>query len=526
MPERVLSETEFNAIGQKLLQQAPAGLSEPDFHRWIGSRFAAAIGEAENLPPTPEGSALGRFVSNAGEMLNPVAAVKGVANAVQHPIETLTNIGRASLDQGQKALDNAKSGRVSEALGHAAAMFPVVGPAAAAAGEQIAAGDVAGGLGKGAGMLIPTAIPSAVRAAKAVAPVRAAAALEKGAAARVTETIAPKVGANKTRFGNMAEAVAPEIAAKPELSAWSREGLHAKVKQGLVAAEQGLDEAADARLSARTFPTKPLIEGLLEKRRQLTAEAVEGSSVPRTAVERTSSVLDEQGKPVTVTDLKQKPIGKDVVPGPNAGRVAEIDRAISELKQLGPVTRYEPIRLIRQAYDGPAKTVYNPSLTADFLKAQGSKLGAADVTSVFRDQLAKWDPQTAAANSDYSLFRKMDDVLEATREVERVRPKVGRQIMARLTGVMFGSEAAGVKGAVAGYLGGPIVDSLLSSAPTTKIKTAQIMAQMAKAIRTGNTGQVESLTASLRRLGATAATVVGNATSPSGFQTQTTAQAR
>src|SRR5207247_10371873 len=119
------------------------------------------------------------------------------------------------------------------------------------------------------------------------------------------------------------------------------------------------------------------------------------------------------------------PLGADVVPGPNAARVAVIDQAVDELRQLGPEARYEPIRRIRQAYDSQAKTVYSPSVTADYLKAHGGKLGAADGTGTLREGLARWDPKTAAANSQYSLYRTANDVLEATAEVERTRPKVG-----------------------------------------------------------------------------------------------------
>ena len=36
---------------------------------------------------------------------------------------------------------------------------------------------------------------------------------------------------------------------------------------------------------------------------------------------------------------------------------ARITQATSELRHLGPLVRYEPLRRIRQAYDGPAKTV-------------------------------------------------------------------------------------------------------------------------------------------------------------------------
>jgi hypothetical protein len=494
----------------------------------------------EDFTPSaePEGSATSRFLTNAGEMLNPVAIGKGLYDAVTSPIDTLTNVASAQLDQGKKAYETARHAQQPAdylaALGHAgAAVLPVLGPAAAAAGEQIGSGDIAGGLGKGAGLLVPTAIPTAVRgtvkAANKYAPNGVVTALEEGAASRVADVISPKVGQNKVRLGNQAEKIAPTLA--KDLAAdgapLTRSGFHAEVRTKLAAAEQALDSASDARLSARTFPTKPLIDALLEKRKALTAEAVEGSrAVPTvkgaggtpTPSGMTRNVSSGRMQPKLTKE--GRPIGQDVVPGPNAPRVAAIDQAIKELRQLGPVTRYDPIRTIRQAYDGQAKAVYSPAVTADYLAQRGSALGAADVTGTLRDALAKWDPPTATANAQYSLYRTADDVLSATAEVERTRPKIGRQIIARMTGSVLGNQAAGIPGAAAGYIAGPLVDSALASGATTQLKTAALMTKLATAIRRGDVGAVNTITSQVKRIGATAAAVVGNATSPSGQSMQ------
>lgn len=743
MPQRTLSESEFNAIKQHVLDSLPAGLSEEDFNRIVPSKMAQALGEAESLPAAPEGSSVGRFVSNAASMLNPIAAAQSVYQAVRHPIDTVTNIGADMAAQGAQAVQAAREGRNWEAIGHgAAAALPVIGPAAARAGEQIASGDVAGGLGAGAGLIAPVAATAAVRAAgkaKGLIPLSdrelLAQRLDKIAAERVSDVMRPKVGANKVRFGNMAEQVAPSLAKAPDGAAWSREGLHAQVSARLEQAESALDEAANQRLSTRTFPTRPIIDDLLEKRRRLTAEAVEGSRItpsyaepariagsdisgasagravsagaqpvaagPRTfrstepsslfheavsearrlgydgmdgtlrasldhALEQAKALRNDlidlhnehgpqallkaisqyggigaddvysgeiaqlwenstgtvvpKGSIKDATRLKRprtlssggiggvpgvlkksgglsldhmaeslrqdprfanitgpnellaaideartstakipslqetmqmvglrpgvrwwegenwdakiadkadevrelakqgRPIGVDVVPEPNQVRVAQIDKAISEIKRLGPVARYEPLRRIREAYDAPARAVYSPAVTTDFLKAQGGKLGAADVTGTLREALAKFDPETAKANAEYSLYRKADDVLSATAEVERTRPKVGRQIMARLTGSVVGEQAAGVPGAVAGFLLGPALDAAINSGVTTKLQTAKLMTRLADAVRKGDVGHVTSLSYQLKKLAAQGAAV--EATSPNGSQTQ------
>lgn len=185
---RQLTEPEFEALKSKVLKELPADLDESSFNRIIGSKMAQAIGEAENLPAKPEGTALGRFASGAAAMLNPVPMVKAVVEAGRTPDlggawmpgTAAANLTKGIL-QGQgaefvKAGTAAKEGRYSELLGHTAAgMLPVVGPAAASAGEQVASGDVAGGLGGGAGLLAPFGAGPAVRAARGALPTRAAA---------------------------------------------------------------------------------------------------------------------------------------------------------------------------------------------------------------------------------------------------------------------------------------------------------------------------------------------------------------
>ena len=338
----------------------------------------------------------------------------------------------------------------------------------------------------------------------------------------------PEIGPNKLRVGRSATRAAPELLERGVASAWTREGLHARVQAGLADASLALDAAADARLAGRGYKTGPIIKDLMEKRRQLTAETIEGSRMVPTGKGAggrptpAGGVRDIQtGQMKPPLRMEGRPIGRDVVPHPNAARVAQIDQAIAEIQGLGPVARYEALRRIRQAYDGPAKAVYNPSMTADFLKAEGGKLGAADVTGVLRESLAKFDPKTAAANAEYSIYRRANDVLEATAEVERTRPSVGRKIVARLTGTIGGGHVAGAPGAVAGFILAPTLEAALSSGLTAQLKVASLMQRLAGAIRSGNLASVESLTAQMRRMGAQSAVLTGKlSTSPTGLQPQ------
>ena len=498
---RTLSEQEWNAIRDEVLSSLPPGLTEEEFNRTVPSLMAQKVGEAESKPAPLQGSALRRSLGGAAAMLNPVTMAQGAYGAVRHPVETGKAIVGQMGDQWQQAGTAASEGRYIEAGGHAlAGSVPLIGPASAAVGEQIGSGDWAGGAGATAGMLIPIGAPSAVRGARRLVPAGAreaiATGLEGKAAARVEDVMSPKVGANKTRFGGMAEDVAPALAKSDVTDAWSRSGMHGNVEAAFTRATAALDEAANARNAGNAFPTKPILDALREKRRRWTAEAVEGS---RPLPSQTANAPQGQFY-ASVEGRTARPIGQDVVPAPNAARVAQIDQAISEIEQLGPVARYESLRRIREAYDGPAKAKYSPSMTQDFIKAQGGASGAADVTDALRTHLATLDPQTATANAQYSLMKTARDVMDATAEVERTRPKVGRQIMARLTGTLGGGQVAGTAGAVTGFVFAPIIEAAMSAGVTTQLQTAKFLTQLASAIRSGNQTAALGLMAKIKRM--------------------------
>lgn len=163
MPQRTLTEAEFNSIRDGLLQAAPTGLSEQDFHNWMAPRFSEAVAKAENSAKPLEGSAVGRFLSDLGSMVNPIDMAKGIGTAIAHPIYTATGLVKAQGDQFVKAADSFRQGHYSEAAGHAAAgALPVVGPVAANIGEQIGSGDVAGGLGAATGLIGGSLVPGMV----------------------------------------------------------------------------------------------------------------------------------------------------------------------------------------------------------------------------------------------------------------------------------------------------------------------------------------------------------------------------
>jgi hypothetical protein len=452
--------------------------------------------------PAPEGSAVGRFASNAWEMVNPVTAVKGVYNAVTSPVQTGKAIIAGQGNQLDKARQAFREGRYSEMVGHgAAAALPIVGPLAADAGEQIGAGDIAGGLGKAAGILAPVGMAEALSkfGVKAI-PNRVADALDEGAAARVADVMSPKSSAQKgLRMTAKAEKIAPQIAAGDN-AAWSRAGLREHLGEKLNAAKAALDEADEARNGAAPHETAPILSALKAKRAALVAEPFDAVAPARKVSTRESAIVDAGGNPIQIETSKAVPIGEAQIPAPNRARVAVLDKAIAEIEALGPIAPYESLRTIRKAYDGPAEVRYNPAVTPDFLANQSNAMASADVAGAIRETLAKGDPRTAAANADFSLYKSAHDIISAAEELDKARPKNGRRLMSQLTGSMIGTEAGGVPGAVAGYALGPILDNALTAGFTTKLKTAQMMTDFAKAIRSGDVTRVTKLSFKLRQL--------------------------
>lgn len=449
------------------------------------------------------GGPVRRFVSSAARTVLPSTTpsdyIEGPIRAVTHPLDSLalllSAVKDAHVGTAEKAMERGGAvmrgdlSAIPEALGYGAAtVFPLVGPAAAAAGEQIGSGDVAGGLGATTGLLSGSAVRPTVRAtagARSSARTTIATKADAMSRDRLADVMAPKVGPNKVRFGNQAAEVAPKLARETGMGAASREGLQAKVETKLAEAEAALDAAANARNAKKVYPTKPIIDDLKKKIGRRTAPTARAGGVKA---------------------------GEDVVPAPNRARVAQIEQAIRELEQLGPYASYEALRRIREAYDGPAKAVYSPSMTADYLAKSGEKTGAADVTGVLREKLSAMDPRTAKANADYALYKSAADVLRATEEVQRTRPTVGRKM---LTSAITGSVGTTVHPGVGTAIGlalGPIVDEALNAGLTTKIATARLLARYADAVRRNQSQQASALLSQMKaglRAGRTGSVAAG-----------------
>lgn len=457
-------------------------------------------------PSAPVGPGAGsRFGQSLWKQINPLAAVEGMYQMVAHPADTAAMITTQSILKGQEAMQAGSEGRKADAATAAVGALPFVGAPLETGIQQVRQGDYAGAAGTATGLALPFLRPlkaarvGALAGFRKVAPnlaTRAATQIEKIAGEKVAKVMSPEVGANKVRLGNQAERVAPEMLSRNLTDVWSREGLHDNVQAGLARARQKLDDAADARPGWKSYSTDEVIAALEKKRAEVQAEAIDASKWPR--------ALDKDGVPVT------EPYGKTQTPAPIRARITAINRAIDEVRGLGPTARYDALRRIRAGHDEGAKPVYSPAVTPDYVKNKSAQMGEADVTGALREFLAQKDPATAAANAEFSLFKKANDVLEATREMERTRPSRGGKIMSRVAGAIAGSKVAGLLGAVGGYAIAPAVEVSVGMGMTKTLKIATNLDQLAKAIRSGSPSRVRWTAGQLKRSLAQAGVQVSN----------------
>lgn len=207
--------------GRKFMVEATAPPSEDDIY--------AALGQQQPAAPASAGE---RFVKGAWDMVNPVAAVTGAAHAIAHPLSTAAGLLNAQLAQFHKARQDYQQGHYSEMIGHGAAgVLPLLGPAAAEAGEQIGSGDIAGGLGKATG-LVGTALLGAKAPGAAEDAVNA---VERGASRAAERVITSNVKPP------------PSLVTRNPGVNIARVILDEKLKPGFAGAEQG--RAVSARLA-------------------------------------------------------------------------------------------------------------------------------------------------------------------------------------------------------------------------------------------------------------------------------------
>lgn len=395
------------------------------------------------------------------------------ADAATNPFKAAqfgSDIVQGQVDQAKQAKQSFKQGNYSEAIGHGlASAVPLVGPAAAQAGENI--GDPTGentwrGVGQAAGMLAPAAasavIPAAARAAEKTG---VTSAIRNSAERQYERALAPKARLGDQKFKVMAQKA---VAGKgPDAPGLLDRGVVAATRRGLQTKVTSLVDDLGAQLD------------------DMHANLPPDMAIP------TSKILD------AIENAKQSEFmlnGKPTSPTAAAGA-----RFMDKLKQTaldqsidgasGPEINYQGVRKLRQEWDSyPAKQGgFAGNDLLNNTKLRGYKGGA----NALRGEMADATPDIAAKNQEFSVVKTGKDVIDDTVQRTRSAPtSLSRKAVKGASAVM-GAQVAGLKGAALGYEAAGAADSLMgSTAWNTGI--AVLKNKVVNMIRAGQTAQAHA----------------------------------
>jgi hypothetical protein len=474
---RTLSESEYTALVQRVLASAPTGLSEADFQRYIGPAMQQALGEAENTDPQPEGSALGRFVGGAAEMLNPITMATGAYQAIRHPVQTGAGAVERMGQEWQKANTAAEEGRPVEAMARAVTgSVPLVGPMIADIGEQAGSGDLAGAAGKVAGLAVPFAVEKAMTARAARRAATQAPILEQQAIDQVAQRV---LAPGNPKYRGAAQHAGREILAR-KLTGGGRDELRQAAVEGMDDAARRVDDAVlKAGGMGAPVPAQDIISGLNQIMTDL-----------------------KDSKGVALSDAA-------------ARRIAALEQRIAHVKSLAGkrgTVLYEDLKKLRDENYRIADEARG------YERAGNIDMGhegwaARETGSVIRDAFARRSPETAAANADYSFFKTLNDILDPALgrpKAQTLPPGVtgGARTTGAVTGMLTGSKAATfVMGVVVPWVKERMMDS------SWQLADAHAKMRLAQAMKRGDIGLMKSAMFKIAEFGP-------KSTSPSGPTTE------
>jgi hypothetical protein len=468
-----------------------------------------------SAPPNLSASAHPAIAAGVGQFfsdLSPVSLAETIASNPGDPIgAVLSAIGQSSKEHAKAGVEAMKNGDHAAATAHFVGSIPVVGPVFDQLMTSVRNRDEEGtarALGSMAALAAPAVVSGGASAAGEAAAPAIARAAESRAVSNVAESMAPmgnwgKSGAGK-QFFQMAQEAAPDVlAAKPPITTLSRGALADFVTKQFTNSSQAWETAEDARFKGSSLPTAPIIVELQKKLDAITAHPIEGSQVQRTPVTTTSSILaptavgrEASAQPIQTTTLKAEPIGKDV-PKPNTdAQRAVLQDAITRLKQLGPIARYDDLRTLRQGYDLGADYKPSPlSTPEEKVTSQQNSAGNSGAAGAIRDALAKDDPNLAKKNAQFSIWKNAQDVVAAADELNRTQAKGGTYaVVSKITPILLGGgagAATGIPGGaeIGGFIGGAL-KMAQDAGVTTKVAVARGLSDLSDAIKSGNTAKL------------------------------------
>jgi hypothetical protein len=441
-----------------------------------------------NPIPTRDANTLSTFVKHYVNQLNPVQLgqllpwPKTAGGAGwDAPVQAAKNMLDAQNALKAKADAAYATGDKTQALIHYFHwMLPVIGPVLDQAGEDFRAGRYASSLGDTAGVATAWAAPEAAARLRASGPAAAVAGRAAAAAdTRVADVMGPK-GSSRAiqQLGRQAADVAEDV--RQGTTAITPSGLHGQVLNRLADASAALDEAYGT-MPTTAYSTQPLLAKLTAARDALKVHGTGGSMTP--AAER--------------------------------ARAAALDQAIAEVQQIGPYTNTQNLAQLRNSWKTPASAAFVPEINPNFQEIRQSAKGWADAWSALQDTLTDRHPELKPLNADYHVWKQAADVMDALADQQRVKPTIGRTLMARAGGGAVGAALGGGAGAGVGQVVGPLVERGLTQtvAPATKLFIARRLGGLADALRSQQPTPIETVLKELRPL------LLINAAKPGPFAT-------
>lgn len=341
------------------------------------------------------------FLGGVAETLLPsqTAAdyVEGPKFMAQHPIESMKVLGGALLqahkDQFEKAgisFQDAmqqptlyeKALSLLEAGGHVAAgALPIVGPAAATAGERIGQGEAARGVGNAVGMLAPFGMSAAAPKIKAGLGAKVA----QSAAKDYTDVLHPTTKPLK----QLAEQKVVPGMMERRMMTTSREALLEKAQEGIDASGQALDQGYQSLPAGSQSSFTPVLQKLEVLKRDL----------------KVNGIVIDKGKFKAVESIQ-----KDLR-GVSGG---------SPRNNLVPSIDLNQAVKVRQILDNAVKA---KKKTFGITGQEGDKLWAQNQAgNAIRANLADEYPNIAQLNKDFSFWKNLEEITQET-----VTRKAGQQ---------------------------------------------------------------------------------------------------
>ena len=451
--DHVPTQLEINSVVRADADRL-AAQAQSRSQRQANNPLARALqGDMRGLVPT--GGDIVQGISNAWDVVNPYTAVKGIVGAALSPKETYQGAKLDMQAQRDKASELWNQGNTVEAAGrYAAGLLPLVGPAAARVGDRLVEGDVAGGLGEAVGMLAgPRATSAALsgvkrlgQVARVVAPTavarlgaQALTSADEGFARQMTPTGSSK---ELQRLGQQARNVAQQV--RRDTSSITAGGLHDEILGRLDDASKNLNDSYVA-VGSTSGRVTPILQAMESRYKALTTKGVVSrADMPR--AEALRSAIDE---------------------------LREVSR-----RSRGGVTTSDLAHL-RNSWGTAAKQQFTPSLVTDSPKLRSSGAGWADAWDELQKGLTNRHPQLTAQNADFHVYKSAADVMKALEQRERVRPSVGRAIMASGVGAMAGGWKAALVAPVLEVFGTNILT------PAMKLAYARGMGRIGDMITKG-----------------------------------------